>query len=72
MNIVEKLFNLAKEAETPEVSNAYMIALLYVEDYVREQKERERKEQIEREENALTLATSLVELYENRFNNTNK
>lgn len=72
MNIVEKLWNLAKEAETQEISNAYMIALLYVDDYIREQKERERREQAEREENALEIANTLVKLYENRSNNTNK
>ena len=64
MNIVEKLFKLSKEAKTPEVAEAYMIALLHVEDYILAQKEREKKEQIEREENALALANALVELYE--------
>ena len=69
MNIIERLFKLSKEAKTPEVADAYMIALLYVEDYIREQKEREKKEQIEREEGVLALANALVELYESRTNN---
>lgn len=69
MNIIKKLWDLAKEAETPEVSNAYMIALLYVEDYIREQKEKEKKEQIEIEEGVLALTNALVEFYESRTNN---
>ena len=69
MNIIEKLFKLSKEAKTPEVAEAYMIAILHVEDYILEQKEREKKEQLEREEDALSLAAALVELYESRTNN---
>lgn len=69
MNIVEKLFKLSKEAKSAEVADAYMIAILYVEDYILAQKEKEKKEQIEREESALALAAALVELYEKFPNN---
>lgn len=70
MNIVEKLFKLSKEAKSPEIADAYMIAILYVEDYILEQKEKEKKERIEREESALALAAAIVELYEKLDNNT--
>ena len=72
MNIATKISELAREARkngNEEAANAYMIALLYIEDYLQEKKEREHKEQAERAENALILATTLVELYENRINN---
>ena len=39
VNIKEKLWQLAKEAESPEVCNAYMIALLYVQEYLNDLKE---------------------------------
>lgn len=69
MNIVEKLFKLSKEAKSPEVADAYMIAILYVEDYILEQKEKEKKERIEKADSALALANTLVELYEKLDNN---
>ena len=69
MNVVEKLFKLSKEAKNPEVAEAYMIAILHIEEDILARKEREKKEQIEREENALALAAALVELYENFTNN---
>lgn len=72
MKIIETLFKLSKEAKTPEVAEAYMIAILHVENYILERKEKEKKEQIEREESALALAAAMVELYENRTNNTDK
>lgn len=75
MKLATKISELAREARdrgNTEAYNAYMIALLYIEDYLHEKKEKEKKEQLEREENALELANMLVELYENRPNNTNK
>lgn len=39
MDIKKILWNLAKEANTPEETNAYMIALLYVTDYLNERNE---------------------------------
>ena len=69
MNIVERLWTLAKEAKTPEESNAYMISLLWVEEYIMEQKAKEVKEKIEREKSAAELLATLVELYENGTNN---
>ena len=71
MNIVKKLFKLSKEAKSPEVAEAYMIAILHVEEYLLARKEREKKEQIEREESARALAAAMVELYENFTNNAN-
>lgn len=65
MGIMEKLWTLAKEAKTPEATEAYMIALLYVEDYLNEQKELRKKERIEREESALALANVIVAACEN-------
>lgn len=69
MDIVEKLFKLSKEAKSAEVAEAYMIAILHVEQYIHAQKEREKKEQIEREESALALAVAIAETYGNRTNN---
>lgn len=72
MKLATKIYELAREARTngnEEAANAYMVALLYIEDYIKEQKEREKKEQLEREESALALAAALVELYESRTNN---
>ena len=71
MNIVERLWNLAKEAKTPEESNAYMISLLWVEEYIMEQKEKEVKEKIEREKSAAEVLAALVEIHENGTNNAN-
>lgn len=69
MNIVERLWTLAKEADNPEASNAYMIALLWIEEYITEQKAKETKEKIEREKSAAELLATLVRIYENGTNN---
>lgn len=69
IGLAERLWQLGAEAKTPEVKEAYMIALMWVEDYFREERKQKEKEQQERADSTYELAKALVEMYERAANN---
>lgn len=72
MNIVERISNLANEAAkkgNTEAANAYMIALLYIEDDRLERKKMEEQERKERSDSAIQLARAITDAYERIIDN---
>lgn len=75
MSAFRKIWELETEARKQgkdEVADAYMICIMYMEDEMLERGRFMKKVEQERNESTLLLAKALVDLYENRTNNTDK